>query len=119
MRVLAAGWLLTLTVCQGMTFCLCAPDPDDCGHACHECSSIPEPGHPHLEHVCDHFNMTMLPPGECAPDVLDALRLLFGAFAPVAPRCPNIRIVSYYSEHPPDIPSLHLIFIARSGQFLC
>jgi hypothetical protein len=122
MRVLAACWMLALTVFQGMTLCLCALDPDDCGHACHECSTIPEPECPHLEHVCDHFNMTTLPPGEVTPDLLDALRLLFDAVAPAAPRGADgetFQPVSFSSGSPPDVPPPQLIFIARSKQFLC
>jgi len=119
LRLAFAFFLFALTVLQGVTLCLCPPDPDACGEHCHDCGSVPEPQTQNVEHACDHLTVAELPPGEVISSGFDAL--LAGLFAwvfrqaPVA--CPLV--VFTYPERPPDVLYPHLNFIARSTQILC
>ena len=122
LRVLTASGLFALTVFQGMTLCMCPPDPDTCGDACHECGSIPEPAGTHIEHVCEHLDINALTPGLPPSNPLDELLVtLFMAADFRSPmfdlRSPDLAL--HICGCPPDIQPAHLIYIARSVQILC
>jgi len=122
-RLAVAFCLFALTVLQGLTFCLCAPDPDGCGGHCHDCGTPPAPSETHLEHLCNHLIFEGPPPGEPVPAAvkeLNGLLLALAAMPPpacapvapqTAPRC--------HSDRPPGVPAPQLLFLARSTQFLC
>lgn len=123
MRLAVAFCLLALTLLQGLTFCLCVPDPDGCGAECHDCGSIPEPANTHMEHICDHLEIAVVPPGVAAPKPLndnlaDAL-VVIAAFQPPCAKPQPPDAFSRFFGRPPDVPPPQLIFIARSAQILC
>lgn len=115
--------LFGLTVLQGVTLCLCAPDPDGCGEHCHDCGSMPEPLSEHVDHVCDHLKVLTLQPAKItAAGMDDLLVVLFEALVappaclkPIAPVAP----VLSRTARPPDVLHPQLGFLAYSTQILC
>ena len=118
-RLLCAFSLFALTVLQGVTLCLCAPDPDCCGEHCHDCGSAPEPQTEHVEHACDHLTVAELPPGETFSSGLE--ELLAGLFVlAVEPAVACVPAALFHApERPPDVLYPQLNFISRSAQILC
>jgi len=120
LRLFLALFLFAVTGLQGLTLCLCAPDPDDCGDHCHSCGCTPEPQSGHIDHACDHLTVADLPPCESGArglgELLAALVVLSMAHVPLAvvdeDRAP-------VPERPPDVRQPHLYFLARSTQILC
>lgn len=122
-RLATACCLFALTVLQGLTFCLCAPDPDACGDRCHDCGTPPAPSATHVEHLCEHLALVDLPPGEPVPAAVRELAGLLLALAsappaacvPVAPADAPARHI----ERPPGVLATQFLFLARSTQILC
>jgi hypothetical protein len=122
LRLLTAFCLFTLTVLQGLTFCLCAPDPDTCGEQCHGCASLPEPDDTSIKHVCEHLDIAALPPGRAASNLLDELLaalFLVSGFRSPTPDFQTLTPDFFLAGRPPDVPPSHLIYLARSAQILC
>ncbi|HNX34279.1 MAG TPA: hypothetical protein PKM57_06605 [Kiritimatiellia bacterium] len=119
LRLFLAFFLFAVTGLQGLTLCLCAPDPDACGEH-HSCGCTPEPQSEHVDHACDHLTVADLPPCESGArgpgDLLAALVVLAMANAPHAVIAEDIVT---YQERPPDVLQPHLYFLARSTQILC
>ena len=119
LRLFLALFLFAVTGLQGLTLCLCSPDPDACG-AHHSCGCTPEPQTEHVDHACDHLTVADLPPCESGArgfdDLIAALVVLTTVQAPLAvvdeDRAP-------VPERPPDVRQPHLYFRARSTQILC
>ena len=119
-RGLLAAALFSASVLQGLTLCLCAPDPDGCGEHCHDCGSAPEPQSGHLDHICDHLTISALAPSEkftgvtvkapCSPLPGFYLRTQTGI---------SLTLRNKPSARPPDILSPQITFISRSTQMLC
>ena len=120
LRLFLALFLFAVTGLQGLTLCLCAPDPDDCGDHCHSCGCTPEPQSEHVDHACDHLTVADLPPCESGSrgldDLIAALVVLTTVQAPLAVVTEGIVT---YQERPPDVRRPHLYFLARSTQILC
>lgn len=121
LRLFLAFFLFAVTGLQGLTLCLCAPDPDNCGDHCHDCGCTPEPQSEHVDHVCDHVTVAELPPCERgAPGLDELLAALF--VQTLAHNTPCVRVsvtILPRPDRPPDILRPHLTFLARSTQILC
>jgi hypothetical protein len=121
-RVLTAFCLFALTVLQGLTLCLCAPDPNACDGSCQACGAGSEPSHTHIKYVCDHLEIAAPSPGVAAPNPLDELLSVLALAVGVRVPAFEPRLYAepvFLLEHPPDVRPLQLIFIARSAQILC
>lgn len=122
-RLAAACCLFALTVLQGLTFCLCAPDPDACGESCHDCGTPPAPSDTHVEHLCEHLALADLPPGEPVPAAVRELADLLLALASATPvACVPVALPAQparHSERPPGVLAPQFLFLARSTQILC
>lgn len=119
-RGLLAAALFSASVLQGLTLCLCAPDPDGCGERCHDCGSAPEPQSGHLDHVCEHLTISALAPSEkvTSATVKTPAAPLPGFYLRTQPGF-SLTLRTKPFAHPPDILSPQFTFIARSTQMLC
>lgn len=52
----AAAVIGFAAVARGAELCFCEPDPDGCGHACHECGAVVPDGISHDE-GCHHLEL--------------------------------------------------------------
>lgn len=122
--IFVACLLFGVTVLQGVTLCLCAPDPDGCGEQCHDCGSVPEPASGHVEHLCDHLKVFELPPAKMsasAPD--DMLAVVLAGWLVLPPygerSAAPVAVFPGWALRPPSVLYPQLRFIARSIQVLC
>ena len=119
-RGLLAAALFSASVLQGLTLCLCAPDPDGCGEQCHDCGSAPEPQAGHLDHVCEHLTISDLAPSEKVTTV--TIKVPCAPLPQILPQMPvgvRLTLRPRAFAHPPDVLSPQFTFIARSTQMLC
>jgi len=121
LRLAVAACLFCLTVLQGLSFCLCAPDPDACGTDCHDCAPLPDGDHSTLEHLCEHLDIAFLAPGQKS----DGLRELLGTLLTALPAmrqaavaCPAPDALPRLRKPPPEVLFPQLAFLARSAQRL-
>ena len=120
-RSLLATVFFLASILQGVTLCLCAPDPDECGEHCHDCGTVPEPQTTHIDHVCEHLVISVLSPAEK------------DTFVPVKVSGVSLQKFALYTDQmwsgvrlsvnqfmrPPGVLSPQLIFISCSTQLLC
>lgn len=119
LRLFMALFLFAVTGLQGLTFCLCAPDPDACGEH-HSCGCTPEPQSEHVDHACDHLTVADLPPSESGARGFDDLIAAWVVLTPApAPFAVVDDAPAPVPERPPDVRRPHLYFLARSTQILC
>lgn len=120
LRLFLALFLFVVTGLQGLTLCLCAPDPDACGEHGHSCGCTPEPRTEHVDHACDHLTVADLPPCESGARGFGELLAVLGVLAMAqAPHAVVAEDIVTYQERPPDVLQPQLYFIARSTQILC
>lgn len=123
LRLATAFCLFALSVLQGLTFCLCRPDPDACGAECHDCTSLPDAHLSEYTHCCEHLALATLAPGRETPDgiheLLNALLLIREATRQGCQVVYPLPTVPFLSERPPGVQYPQLTFIARSTQILC
>ncbi len=119
-RGLLVAVFFAASVLQGVTLCLCAPDPDACGEHCHDCGSAPDPQTAHWGHVCDHLTISQLAPSEkVTPVTIKAPCAPLPGIAPRAQTGVRLTLRPRAFTHPPDILFPQFTFISRSTQMLC
>jgi len=133
-RLLLAVAVLTVTLVQGLTFCLCAITPEVCGESCSGCEASGRPSDCHvpcgdegagarLAHECDHLTLAWLPATERQEagrggDILFVVARCFTLFCERGPHMCVARPV-LCKARPPGTLYPQLIFIAQTTQILC
>jgi len=120
-RGLLAAAVFLASALQGVTLCLCAPDPDGCGEHCHDCGSAAEPQTSIVGHVCEHLTVSALQP---ADKVTAATAKSSGAPlqtpSPHGPQTGAKATLGFNGRaRPPGVLSPQFTFIAHSAQMLC